>query len=81
MEQQYDLLGVGAGIFNLSLAALLSDNKSVTSHFLDKNTDLEWYPGLMLDNAKMQTCCIKDLVSLANPVNRYSFLNYLSSKV
>lgn len=80
MEQQYDLLGVGAGIFNLSLAALLSDNKSVTSHFLDKNTDLEWYPGLMLDNAKMQTCCIKDLVSLADPTNQYSFLNYLSSK-
>ncbi|MBU2707556.1 SidA/IucD/PvdA family monooxygenase [Zooshikella marina] len=35
----------------------------------------------MLDKAKIQIYYIKDLVSLANPANRYSFLNYLSSKV
>lgn len=31
----------------------------------------------MFDSAKMQTCCIKDLVSLAEPTSPYSFLNYL----
>ena len=76
MRQWYDLLGVGAGVFNLSLAALLADKK-INSHFLDKNPFFEWYPGLMFDSAKMQTCCIKDLVSLAEPTNQYSFLNYL----
>ena len=67
MRQWYDLLGVGAGVFNLSLAALLADKK-INSHFLDKNPSFEWYPGLMFDSAKMQTCCIKDLVSLAEPL-------------
>ena len=63
MRQRYDLLGVGAGIFNLSLAALFADKK-INSHFLDKNPSFEWYPGLMFNSAKMQTCCIAPSVRL-----------------
>ncbi|MBU2707555.1 SidA/IucD/PvdA family monooxygenase [Zooshikella marina] len=45
MGYEYDSLGVGAGISNLSLAKLLSENKDITGHFLNTNANFEWYSG------------------------------------
>lgn len=76
-KQLYDLLGVGIGPFNLSLAALLSPLKELNILFCDNKSKLQWHPELMMDNAPMQTSFLKDLVTPIQPTNPYTFMNYL----
>lgn len=73
----YDVIGVGLGPFNLSIAALAAEKESLSTLFLDKKAHFAWHPGLLLNDAKMQTSFLKDLVSAVDPTSRYSFLNYL----
>lgn len=73
----YDVIGVGLGPFNLSIAALAAEKDSLSTLFLDKKTHFAWHPGLLLNDAKMQTSFLKDLVSAVDPTSGYSFLNYL----
>ncbi len=75
-----DLAGVGIGPFNLSIAALLYENSSLKSHFFDGGDKFEWHPGLLLPDAFMQTCYLKDLVTAVAPSSSYSFLAYLVEK-
>ncbi|MES2527326.1 MAG: SidA/IucD/PvdA family monooxygenase [Bdellovibrionota bacterium] len=72
----YDLLGLGLGPFNLSLAALMGKAKK-TSLFLDQKSEFQWHPGLMFEDATMQNSWLKDLVTPADPTNAMSFLNFL----
>lgn len=72
-----DLLGVGIGPFNLSLAALLTRVRTVKSYFFDAKNEFSWHPGLMLPNSEIQVGHFKDLVTLVDPTNPYSFLAYL----
>lgn len=77
--QKLDLLGVGIGPFNLSLAALLK--KTSASHlFLDKSSQFAWHPEMMFADSIMQTSYLKDLVTPVDPTSPYSFLNYLVSE-
>ncbi len=81
MEQQeklYDLIGVGVGPFNLSLAALLDEVEEVDSLFFEQNKGFDWHPGMLIEGTKMQVPFIADLVTMADPTNKYSFLNYIS---
>ncbi|SFK59258.1 lysine N6-hydroxylase [Halobacillus dabanensis] len=81
MEQHdkvYDLIGVGVGPFNLSLAALLDEIDEVEPLFFEQNGTFEWHPGMLIEGTKMQVPFIADLVTMADPTNRYSFLNYIS---
>ena len=71
-----DAVGVGAGPFNLSLAALLAPT-GFKSRFFDKNADFEWHPGLLLPEAVIQVSYLKDLVTLVDPTSQYSFLAFL----
>lgn len=73
----YDLLGVGIGPFNLSLAALISPIKKLKVKFCDVKKEFFWHPELMFDDATMQTSFFKDLVTPIDPTNPNSFLNYL----
>ncbi|MDA9557832.1 SidA/IucD/PvdA family monooxygenase [Vibrio sp.] len=73
----YDFIGVGAGPFNLSIAALLDTQREVKSLFLEGRESFAWHPGLLLDNTNMQTMFLKDLVSGVCPESPYSFLSYL----
>lgn len=73
----YDLIGVGLGPFNLSIAALAAEKPELSTLFLDKKPHFAWHPGLLLSDAKMQTSFLKDLVTAVNPTSRYTFLNYL----
>ena len=75
-----DVAGVGIGPFNLSLAALLEPVGGLTSQFYDRTVQLQWHPGLLFDDATIQVSFIKDLVSLADPTNRLSFLSFLAQK-
>lgn len=76
MSIDFDLIGIGAGPFNLSVAALL-EKENLEMVFLDRKPEFSWHAGLMLDEAFLQTCWMKDLVTPIDPTNRHSFLNYL----
>lgn len=77
-QEKLDLLGVGIGPFNLSLAALLSPLKSIKSCFFDQNESFVWHPGMLLPGAEIQVSYLKDLVTLVDPTNPYSFIAYLA---
>jgi lysine N6-hydroxylase len=76
----FDLLGVGIGPFNLSLAALADAVPGLTAAFYDQRRDFHWHPGLMLDGATLQVPFLADLVTLADPASRWSLLNFLKAR-
>jgi lysine N6-hydroxylase len=71
-----DAVGVGAGPFNLSLAALLAPT-SINARFFDRSPDFQWHPGLLFPEAILQVSYLKDLVTLVDPTSQYSFLAFL----
>lgn len=73
----YDLIGVGIGPFNLSLAALADREPALRTLFLDRRPDFRWHPGLLVPGATLQVPFLADLVSLVDPTSPWSFLNYL----
>ncbi len=79
MENQkiYDVIGIGIGPFNLGLAALLEPVQEISALFLDQSEGFDWHPGLMLDKATLQVPFLADLVTMADPTSRFSFLNFL----
>jgi lysine N6-hydroxylase len=72
-----DLVGIGIGPFNLSVAAQLENITEIKARFFDKRDRFDWHPGMMLGNVELQTSFLKDLVTATNPTNRWSFLSYL----
>lgn len=76
-ETVYDILGVGIGPFNLGLAALTQPIKELNCLFIDRKHAFNWHPGLMLDDATLQVPFMADLVTMADPISPFSFLNYL----
>src|SRR5690606_410488 len=73
----YDLVGIGVGPFNLSLAALLSRHNELKSRFFEKKAQFSWHSEIMFNDSVMQTSFLKDLVTPVDPTNPHSFLNYL----
>jgi len=51
MNQPLDLLDVGLGPFNLSLAALAAESGAVNYAFLDRNASFRWHPDMLLPSA------------------------------
>lgn len=72
-----DLIGVGIGPFNLSLAAMAKDTGKIESAFFDANKEFSWHPGMLLPTATMQTYVLQDLVTTVAPRSEFSFINYL----
>ncbi|WP_419420808.1 lysine N(6)-hydroxylase/L-ornithine N(5)-oxygenase family protein [Legionella sp. D16C41] len=77
-EEIFDLIGVGIGPFNLSLAALLSPLKNIKSSFYDQNKSFLWHPGMLLPEAELQVNFLYDLVTLVDHTNPYSFIGFLA---
>ncbi|THU39264.1 alcaligin biosynthesis protein [Niastella caeni] len=75
-KQTYSLIGIGIGPFNLGLAALIEPIAEASAVFFDQSESFDWHPGLMLPNATLQVPFMADLVTLADPTNKYSFLNF-----
>ncbi|MFI5534450.1 lysine N(6)-hydroxylase/L-ornithine N(5)-oxygenase family protein [Kitasatospora sp. NPDC051853] len=75
--EPYDLLGVGIGPFNLSLAALADRVDGLRTLFCEAREEFRWHHGMLVDGARMQVPFLADLVSLVDPTNPWSFLNYL----
>lgn len=83
--KEYDVLAVGFGPANLSVAIALEElatkqnasADSLTYCFLEQKPKFEWHGGMLLDGTRMQISCLKDLVTLRNPTSPYTFVNYL----
>mgnify|MGYP005987082987 CR=1 FL=1 len=72
----YDLVGIGIGPFNLSLAAL-SDQTMLKTLFIEQKQKFDWHPGLLIESTTLQVPFMADLVTMAQPCNEFSYLNYL----
>jgi lysine N6-hydroxylase len=73
----HDLVGVGIGPFNLSLAALADPMEGLDALFLDAKPAFAWHPGMMIAGTTLQVPFLADLVTLVDPTSRWSFLAYL----
>jgi lysine N6-hydroxylase len=76
----YDLVGVGIGPANLSLAALADPLDGLHTAFFERESAFRWHPGLMIDGAFLQVPFLADLVSLVDPTSQLSFLSYLRAR-
>lgn len=81
----YDVVGVGFGPSNLSLAIALTEHNAtaatpLTARFLERQPRFGWHRGMLLDDATMQVSFLKDLVTLRNPTSEFSFVSYLHSR-
>ena len=72
----YDLLGIGIGPFNLGLAALCEPINNLSCLFLDAKTEFDWHPGMLINSSRLQTPFMSDLVTMADPTSRFSYLNF-----
>ncbi|MCS7477692.1 lysine N(6)-hydroxylase/L-ornithine N(5)-oxygenase family protein [Umezawaea endophytica] len=72
----FDVIGVGAGPANLSLAALLAAEPT-RLRLLEQRSEVSWHPGLLLPDASLQVSHLKDLVTPVLPTSPYSFLSFL----
>jgi putrescine N-hydroxylase len=73
----HDFVGIGVGPFNLGLACLVDPVDELDGVFLEARDQLSWHPGMMLDDATLQVPFLADLVTMADPSSRWSFLCYL----
>ncbi|MGZ8436218.1 MAG: SidA/IucD/PvdA family monooxygenase [Candidatus Binatia bacterium] len=80
-----DLIGVGAGPANLSLASLLTTARergltSITATFFERDATVFWHSLQMFPGSLMQTEFYRDLVTPIDPTSKFSFLNYLKAQ-
>ena len=73
----HDFAAIGLGPFNLGLACLTEPIDDLDGIFLEARDEFSWHPGMMLHDATLQVPFMADLVTMADPTSRYSFLNYL----
>jgi L-ornithine N5-oxygenase len=81
--ETYDVVGVGFGPSNLSLAITLEEYRAsgpengISSLFLERQSSFGWHRNMLLPSATMQISFLKDLVTFRNPTSGYSFVAYL----
>lgn len=73
----FSVAGIGAGPANLSFAALAEEAVPGPVALFERHRSHAWHPELMHPGVRLQTSWVKDLVTLVDPRNRFSFLNYL----
>ncbi len=79
-EHVVELLAIGAGPSNLGLAVALEElapDLAANTLLIDRNTTIEWQPGMLMPWATSQVSFLKDLVTQRDPSSRFSFLNHL----
>lgn len=79
-SEHFDVIAIGAGPFNLGFAALTDGIKDLKVAVLDAAEKFVWHPGMMLPGTHLQVPFMADLVTMADPTNKYSFLNYLKGQ-
>lgn len=76
----YDIVGVGIGPFNLSLACMTAPLNNVKTLFFDSKPQFDWHSGIMPEWTTLQIPFFADLVTFADPTSPFSFLNFLKSQ-
>ncbi|MEV5873281.1 lysine N(6)-hydroxylase/L-ornithine N(5)-oxygenase family protein [Streptomyces sp. NPDC052101] len=82
-HETYDVVGIGFGPSNLSLAIALEEHRAhglendVSSLFFERQSSFGWHRNMLLPTATMQISFLKDLVTFRNPTSRFSFIAYL----
>ncbi len=85
-ETGYDLVGIGFGPSNLTLAVAIDEHnrrgggRRVRSAFFERQPSFGWHRGMLIDDATMQVSFLKDLVTLRDPASDFSFLCYLKQR-
>lgn len=72
-----DVLAIGGGPANLSLAALAAEVADLRVTVVESRKSVAWHPGLLWHHSRLQVSGVKDLVTLVDPRSRFSFLNFL----
>lgn len=76
------IVAIGAGPANLSLAALLQ-SRHIPEHALrvyEARPDTSWHAGQILPGTRLQSEWYRDLVTLVDPTNIFSFANFLHTQ-
>ena len=73
----YDFIGVGIGPFNLGLAALCDDIAPLNCLFFEQNKSFGWHEGMLIKGTSLQVPFYADLVTLAAPESKFSYLSFL----
>ncbi|WP_323118193.1 lysine N(6)-hydroxylase/L-ornithine N(5)-oxygenase family protein [Burkholderia alba] len=79
-DSVFDLIGVGFGPSNLSLAVRLAEQAggaNLAHCFIERQPEFGWHRGMLLDDCRMQISFLKDLVTMRDPTSRFTFINYL----
>jgi len=78
VRKTVDVLGVGFGPSNLSLAIANEESASpFEMFFIDGAAGADWQPEMLLDGSDIQNNPLRDLVTPRNPQSHYTFINYL----
>jgi L-ornithine N5-oxygenase len=74
----HDLIGVGFGPANISLAVALEElHPEIRAVFFEARNTVAWQPEMLLPGSDIQNNPVRDLVTPRNPRSRYTFLNFL----
>ncbi|WP_331727346.1 lysine N(6)-hydroxylase/L-ornithine N(5)-oxygenase family protein (plasmid) [Streptomyces sp. NBC_00161] len=82
-QEIYDVVGIGFGPSNMSLAIALEEHGAsapqhpVKSHFFERQPSFGWHRNMLLPSTTMQISFLKDLATFRNPMSRFSFVSYL----
>ncbi len=81
IDQEVDVLAIGAGPANLALAIGIEESGvrelAENTLLLEQYPDVKWQRNLLLPWARSQVSFLKDLVTLRNPRSRFTFLSFL----
>lgn len=83
----YDIIGVGFGPSNLSLAVAVDEHnrrampdRAVSAVFFERQPRFGWHRDMLIDGTTVQISFLKDLVTMRDPTSEFSFLAYLFAK-
>ncbi|WP_210589249.1 lysine N(6)-hydroxylase/L-ornithine N(5)-oxygenase family protein [Streptomyces sp. GESEQ-35] len=82
-QEIYDVVGIGFGPSNLSLAIALEEHGAsapqhpVKSRFFERQPRFGWHRNMLLPSTTMQISFLKDLATFRNPMSRFSFISFL----
>lgn len=82
-QEIYDVVGIGFGPSNMSLAIALEEHGEsapqhpIKCHFFERQPRFGWHRNMLLPSTTMQISFLKDLATFRNPMSRFSFVSYL----
>ncbi|GGX52605.1 lysine/ornithine N-monooxygenase [Streptomyces noursei] len=82
-RETYDVVGIGFGPSNLSLAIALEEHRAnvagneIRAAFFERQPSFGWHRNMLLPSATMQVSFLKDLVTFRDPMSSFSFIAFL----